>query len=91
MKSRTLVILTSLGLAFASCVLPFVYRRSPDFQSALYHSFWISALWGLFFGIMLGKFGREARVLLVGLPFSLFWPIVMLGLYTACGFGIDCP
>ncbi len=90
MQKRLILVLGSLAISGITCLYPFLHRHSADFQPALYRSYWISGLWALMCGLVLMRFGRKALWILVGLPLCLFWPFIMVGLYTACELGIDC-
>jgi len=85
-------LLTSIGIATASCFVPFLYKRiisntdSVPFVIALP----LSVIWIVYLLAGFRLYGWRGLWVLLGLPFALYWPYVIVALIVSCSLGNGC-
>ncbi len=86
------LIATSLGIAVSACLSPYaLYRFSQDFfLTGAFVSLVLQAIWWTRLGALLKQQGKQGLWFLLGVPFALFWPVLLSMVWWACKYRNAC-
>jgi len=86
------LITASLGIAASACLSPYVLSvfSENSFLAGAFVSLVLQAIWWTRLGALLIAHGKQGLWFLVGLPFTLFWPVVLSMVWWACKYRNAC-
>jgi hypothetical protein len=81
----------SITMAGISCFLPYLFPPG-EWDSIIRISLMLALAWFGHLAVCLFRYRKEGLWLLIGMPFALYWPFVMIAMSWACSHDVrNCP